>query len=356
MKQRIWCILSLVLLTVPTLSRVGLTQATNEPLLPRQTSPDNLLLNGNMDETPFYWKPPNHWVAGDWMRWWTSSMIPEYDDVRAWRPQRYDGNHAQVYFIWGGPYTAGIYQQVPVQPCTHYQFSIFGRNHSLEGADHHAKIGLDPLGRAYNTLDAPRVSELPFDIVWSPEQTFYNVWGQHTVVAESRNETISAITYVSPDPDYYPYDTFWDGGSLVEVAPPSGTILAGSSLPAPDNLIMGLSVSALALMAIVEWDTPVPASTQVMYRYVGPTHPPGATLMPHSVFLPSVTSDSLELNLHSELDTTPVLHHRVVLQDLAPGYKIEVAALSRRLDGQICVTSASDVVRVTSPDTDFVGE
>ena len=93
---------------------VGTAPQEVEPPDVQQTQAGNLLVNSSMEEG-FYWKYPNHYVANSWQRWWIGEGIPEYDDVRAWRPDRYDGNHAQIYFRWGRPYTAGIYQQVKIK-------------------------------------------------------------------------------------------------------------------------------------------------------------------------------------------------------------------------------------------------
>ena len=109
--------------------RAGDGPGEGESMAIQQMEKGNLLTNGSMEEG-FYWKYPNHFVANEWQRWWVGENIPEYDDVRAWRPERYDGNHAQVYFRWGRSYTAGIYQKVVARPCTYYQFSMYGRNHS----------------------------------------------------------------------------------------------------------------------------------------------------------------------------------------------------------------------------------
>ncbi|MCX7949984.1 MAG: hypothetical protein N2509_07710, partial [Treponemataceae bacterium] len=107
----------------------------------------NLLINGNFDELPFYWRPPNHFIAGGWARWWIDgTVLPEFDDVRTQRPY-YDGGHAQVYFKWGHTYEAGIYQVVSgLTPCVPYRFTMWARNHSLPGVLPHARIGLDPEG------------------------------------------------------------------------------------------------------------------------------------------------------------------------------------------------------------------
>ncbi|HET90430.1 MAG TPA: hypothetical protein ENN99_06805, partial [Chloroflexi bacterium] len=241
-------------------------QPTPEPEI--KAAAGNLLKNPSMEEG-FYWKYPNHFVANEWRRWWVGDVIPEYDDVREWRPWTYDGKHAQVYFwYWNIPYTAGIFQQVQVQPCTLHQFSMYGRNHSQAGADHRARIGIDPLGRTYGLY----MTSLPTDIVWSPEQTYFYEWGPHTVTAESLGQTLTAITHVSPDPDKQPYDTFWDVGDLFPLPFPDDLI------PEPDSwksssFIYNVTTQQKMDDLIIEWDTRHPASSQVWYT-ITPYSPP----------------------------------------------------------------------------------
>lgn len=315
------------------------------PLQAQQTQVDNLLVNGDMEDYPFYWEPPNHWVAGGWMRWWMGSVIPEYDDVRDWRPYRYDGDHAQIYF-WVWHYTAGIYQRVAVQPCTFYRFSMYGRNHSAPGADHHARIGIDPLGRQYNTIDDPAVSSLPADITWSPEQTFFYDWGLHSVTAESRSDHVTAITYVSPDPDYAPYDTFWDAGTLAEALPPDGRLPAPESLES-DGFITNVITSTSLNFLLLEWDTPEPASTQVWYttRVTSTASYTGSVM----VYLPLILNGDMGGNFlpyTTFAHQTPVTHHEAVLGPFQSEQMVEFVALSRHLAGSECRTSASGLFQI----------
>jgi len=340
----------LIVLTL-TLSAVAMAQMTPawaETFSSPTVASENLLVNGNMEEIPFYWKPPNHFVAGGWLRWWYGSDIPEYDDVRAWRPQRYDGDHAQVYFRWGVAYTAGIYQQVQgVQPCTFYRFEMYGRNHSLPGANHHARLGLDPQGRVYNDIDNPGISALPDGIVWSDEQTFYQVWGRHQVVAEAAGEAITAITYASPDPGYGYYDTFWDAGSLVMTEPPEGILPPPPSFSS-DGFITNLVTQTILNYLLVEWDTAQPASTQVWYNVLPAWTPFTPTA---AIYLPLVAS-SVTPGLppdwrFSPADQTPRTHHQVLIGPFQDGETVRFMALSRRLSGESCLTSSSGQLEVT---------
>ncbi|MCP4537088.1 MAG: hypothetical protein GY832_08065 [Chloroflexi bacterium] len=359
MKQYTRHLITIALLAILLFGKGEISRGINnapwnvEPLeLGAQQMPeDNLLANYNMEDG-FYWKYPNHFVANEWQRWWLGEGIPEYDDARAWRPEKYDGKHAQVYFRWGRSYTAGIYQQVAVRPCTHYQFSMYGRNHSTLDVDHHAKIGLDPLGREYDLY----MPSLPSDITWSPEQTFYYTWGQHSVIAESRGYTVTAITYVSPDNMYITYDTFWDAGTLVESPPPPG------KLPDPpdqnsSDFVTSVSSYTLSGDFIVEWETAEPALTQVWYKAYTP--PPTSThsITPTGTLLLSFTYLPLVMNMHPlELSAysmyTPIgpghlTHHQATIQDIEEGQIVEFVILARHLEDGDCRTSSSTPFKAT---------
>lgn len=293
-----------------------------ETAIERVLSGPNLLVNGNMEQLPFYWKAPNHFVAGGWLRWWIGDDIPEYDDVRSWRPQRYDGDHAQVYFRWGQTYTAGIYQRVTVEPCRFYQFSMYGRNHSHDEADHHARLGIDPFGRVYNTIDEPGVPSLPADIVWGEEQTYYYQWGLHTVTAESQGNAITAIAYASPEAGHGYYDTFWDAGSLVESDPPDGFLPEPDSWM-PSGFIYNLSVVSLLDQVVVTWETTSPASTQVWYNK-------------------NITTTDNTYTYATPPEMTPTTQHRVVVDGLQSGDSLQLVAVSRRFTGSACTTEVSE--------------
>jgi len=323
-----------------------------EPLDIQHAPGVNLLENSNMEQG-FYWKYPNHYVANEWHRWWVGEDIPEYDDVRAWRPERYDGNHAQIYFRWGRSYTAGIYQRVAVRPCTYYQFSMYGRNHSVgDKVNHHAKIGIDPLGREYGLY----MPSLPSDIVWSPEQTFYYTWGQHTVVAESYSDYITAIAYVSPDNVYTTYDTFWDAGALIELPPSPGQLSAPPDWDSSDFITSVVSRTQPGQL-IIEWDTVEPASAQIWYQVrspapviTSPITPTGTLLFPY-VYLPMVvnlrTSDPLLYPMYTPLDRSSLTHHQVTIDDLTNRQIVEFVILARHPENGACRTLSSGIRQAT---------
>ena len=312
---------------------------------------NNLLVNGDMEEG-FYWKYPNHFVANGWLRWWKGDVIPEYDDVREWRPWRYDGNHAQVYFwYWPTAYTAGIYQRVAVQPCVFYQFSMYGRNHSGNGADHHARVGIDPLGHEYDRF----MSDLPSSTVWSPEKTFFYTWGLHTVTTEARSDYITAVVYVSPDHGYQPYDTFWDAGTLVQVLPPSGRLPDPPNWN-PDGFITEVVSYTQPGQLVIEWQTTESASTQVRYRITPLSSPTPLTNTSTltTIYLPLVMTSNWQMpDLFTPVDQTGGTHHQVVIQwpedqTVWPekGYNVNFVILARHLANDACVTSVSPFLNV----------
>ncbi len=163
------------------------------------------------------------------------------------------------------------------------------------------------------------------------------------------------ILYSNPQVDFEGgviwHDAIWDTASLVEVPSPTGTLLEGDHLPAVDGFIRNLNVNALPELVIVEWDTPVEASSQVLYRLAEPSTPitPTETLT-YTVYVPFVlkSTASPENMQRSPVYATPVRHHQVVLTGLPDEYTIEVAALSRRLEDAGCVTSASKIARTAS--------
>lgn len=339
MKRQLWFTLTLIALIVLVGASGGPVGAVEiYPPEIQQTQPDNLLVNPGMEDG-FYWEPPNHFVANGWLRWWVGNGIPEYDDVRAWRPWRYDGEHAQVYFRWGVPYTAGIYQKVNVRPCTYYRFTMYGRNHSGEGINHHAKIGIDPLGRDYGLY----MSSLPGDVVWSPEKTYFYTWGLHEVEAESRSDWITVITYVSPDSQYTPYDTFWDAGTLTELPPPPGRLPEPSDWT-PTAFIGDIKAYFQDNDLIIEWKTAGPATSQIWYDV---KYTPLWSYKWH-VYLPLVMSAQHEIVIpdlpqYTPADTSDRTEHRAVIEGLYWYQQVTFVVLARHLVGGECVTEASTV-------------
>jgi hypothetical protein len=324
------------------------------PPIETQSFTPNLLVNGNFDDPayPFYWRYPNHFVAGGWVRWWIhGTVLPEYDDARDKRPY-YDGGHAQVYFKWGPTYEAGIYQVVTgLTPCTPYRFTMWARNHSLDGVLPHARIGLDPQGTQLtpDDYDCAVKTGLPPQTVWSGEQTALFTWEELSVEAEPLGNRLTAILYAHPEPPpyggpYY-YDTIWDAGRLITGTYPGGRLPEPTSWT-PSGFITNIVTSTVLNTLVIEWDTLAPASTQVWYEILPPPSPPISPTGAFTVYLPLVMRAPTFTDATS-LDVTPVTHHRAVIPGLQDGQTVRFVALSRRLLGGSCVTEVSAPIEVT---------
>ena len=331
-----------------------------------KSTPGDLLINGDMDQMGFYWRYPNHYIAGGWFEWFsTRRWIPEYTygdkDIFKHTPPGSQRIHA-----WANSYTAGLMQSPNVAPCAYYRFQAFG--HSRPGntppplwpAASHMKVGVEPYGwmsgRTIPKYDPGlEPEEFPDTVVWSPEATNNFSWASYEVMIEALSDTITVILFsnpeVNPDSGVWWNDTLWDTASLVQVQPPSGTLLDDNDPPEPDGLITNVSAKALPHTIIVEWDTSAEASTQLLYRAWEPSGPvTPTTLLTVSVYLPVVAAplDASILTRHSPPDTTPVYHHRVLVTGLPASYNIDFVALSRRLQGNVCATSASGITHAES--------
>lgn len=312
---------------------------------PVQSQSTGLLVNGNFDQLSFYWRYPNHFVAGGWTRWWIhGTVLPEYDDART-RPY-YDGGHAQVYFKWGSTYEAGIYQVVSgLTPCTPYRLTMWARNHSLDGVLPHARIGLDPQGTQLTPSDDDCAVKagLPPQTVWSSEQTTLFAWEELSVNAEPVGDRLTAILYAHPqapnDGRTYYFDTFWDAGSLITSTYPAGRLPTPSSWTPSGfitNVITSFVTSGVSSTLLITWTTAAPASTQVWYNIISPTSPlPLAG--PYLVFLPLVAK-APSYAYATPVDITPAYVHTASVPDLTSGVTVQWVLLSRRLLSGACVT------------------
>ncbi len=323
---------------------------------------ENLLVNGDMDQLAFYWRPTNHYVAGQWFEWWADRFhIPEYIDGGipfhdVCYPPPPEGkscadvnNHSQGYIRWGDPFAAGIYQPVHgTIPCVLYKFEIYNRNDS---DNYHPRVGIDPTGWVITRLGNSPPDNCPPDgrsrcpdpyvgddhgfpptIIWSEERDHAPfTWAPISLTVEALATTISVWTHAGPDSGVS-HSAYWDNGSVVQVPFPDGRLPAPESWT-PSGFIQDVRVAALG-DAIVTWKTGGPASTQVWYEIT----PAGAT--PGAPTYPRATS----------LDVTPATTHRAVINDLRAGETLSLVALSRRLDGGRCVTEVSEPVRITLPE------
>lgn len=332
--------------------RMGATTWLPAPPVAVMSGGPNLLVNGNFDDPayPFYWRTPNHFVAGGWIRWWIhGTVLPEYDDARTARPY-YDGGHAQVYFKWGHSYEAGIYQVVSgLTPCIPYRFTMWARNHSLDGVLPHARIGLDPEGTQLtpNDDDCAVKTGLPPKTVWSREQTALFTWEELSVEAEPLGNRLTAILYARPEPPndgrtYY-FDTYWDAGRLITGTYPGGRLPEPTSWT-PSGFVTNVVTSTILNALVIEWDTLAPASAQVWYTIITPTAPITFTGA-FTVYLPLVMGAPQYADA-TALDVTPKTRHRAVIGGLQNGQIVRFVALSRRVSSGACVTEVSAPMEV----------
>jgi len=334
-------------------AQVGTEGWLPAPPIETQSFTPNLLVNGSFDDPAysFYWRYPNHFVAGGWIRWWIDgTVLPEFDDARS-RPW-YDGGHAQVYFKWGDTYEAGIYQVVTgLAPCTPYRFTMWARNHSLEGVLPHARIGLDPQGTQLtpDDYDCAVKTGLPPKTIWSREQTALFTWEELSVEAEPLGERLTAILYAHPEPPpyggpYY-YDTIWDAGRLITGTYPGGRLPEPTSWT-PSGFITNVVVTPVLDSLVIEWETLAPASTQVWYDVFSPVSPSITGTLPYTVYLPLVLRSPF-LQHATPLDLTPVTHHRAVISGLQDGQTVRFYLLSRRPLTDACITEVYGPMEVT---------
>ncbi|MGQ9466389.1 MAG: hypothetical protein ACUVSG_01900 [Anaerolineae bacterium] len=314
-----------------------------------QSLQPNLLVNGDFDDPnyPFYWRYPNHFVAGGWIRWWIhGTVLPEFDDARS-RPW-YDGGHAQVYFKWGDTYEAGIYQVVNgLTPCVPYRLTMWARNHSLDGVLPHAKIGLDPGGTPLtpNDDDCAVKTGLPPRTVWSREQTALFQWEELSVEAEPLGNRLTVILYAHPEPPndgrtYY-FDTIWDAGRLITATVPQ---LPAPTSWMPSDFITNIVTSTVLNALEVEWETQDVAVSQVWYTVLPPASPPVSPTGAYTIYLPLVMrSPTYDRFTPVEIST----HHRALIGGLQDGQTIRFVVAARRLRDGNCVTEVSAPVEVT---------
>jgi hypothetical protein len=330
----------------PTQTR--LTTASSIPPAPQvESAATNLLLDGNMEDQPYYWKYPNHFIAPHWNRWWYKYlMIPEYDDTRTARVH-YEGDHAQVYFKWGGAYQAGLYQVVSgLTPCTPYELSAYARNHSVEGATAHSRVGLDPEGTQITpNNDIGDILSLPPMTVWSAEQTELFVWEQLRVQAEPINNTLTAILYASIQPgssQIHYYDSYWDAAVLVQTTFPNNRLPAPSTW-VPSDFIYDVQTTKVDNTLTIDWKTQTPASTQVWYKTQPIQTPISSTLLislTHRTYVPFAAKEPNPntFTQYSTLDTTPTTNHHVVITGIPYGNNVFFVPLSRRPKSTGCTT------------------
>ena len=328
---------------------------------PTEALSDNLLVNGNFDELPFEWYYPNHYVAGGWERWWIhGTVLPEYDDVNkpggVRRDIYVDGTHAQVYFKWGSSYTAGIFQVVSgLAPCRPYELTMYGRTHSLSGAQPGSRIGLDPVGTQLTPDGAVHDPTPLYRTVWSREQTTLFTWEKLSVTAEPLGNSLTAILYASPVPGsdaVHYYDTFWDAGALRPTTYESGRL--PNPIKATDGFIDSVNIITSSTSLTVTWSLDELAGTQVWYDIVPPPTPPtpitSTFQINFSVYFP-LAARGIPFNFPQQtaLEYTTGPTHAATITDVPSGYSVYYIVMARRLRDGACVTEYAGPYSVTVP-------
>lgn len=315
----------------------------------------NLLINGALNGD-YYWESPNHYIAPNWYRWWIDgSALPEYyyedyicvdDGTERCRSQRLHRLPQS--------FEAGIYQVVTVTtPCIPYQFSAWSRSESLEGANPHVRIGLDPAG----TTLVPAGPEhgavfngLPPHTVWSSEQTTLFAWQQLAVTAEAAGDRITAIFYAHPQPGsdrVHFYSLYWDAASLVASSFPDDRLPAPTSWH-PSGFITNVTYTLNGTDLTIQWETLQPASTQVWYTIWETGTPISETQSySHTIYFPLIFRFQPPTAYMTPLDVTPTTTHQAIIPNVQSGQRIFFAALSRRPGEGVCVTETSAVYDIT---------
>ena len=385
----------IALLTIVALSAGGTTLAqpvdgpatmidpdpgTNGGVATPSTGAVNLLINGDMDQLGFYFRPKNHYVAGMWFEWWADyTAIPEYiDGGISYHNQCYpvpvDGhchnstvgapnNSSQGYIRWGGLFAAGIYQPVHnVIPCTLYTFEIYNRN---DTANYHAKVAIDRAGwiitqPSGNPLENcppdgaspcpdPYVASFPSTTVWSAESHQPALtWAPISVTAEAAATTISVWTYAHPDSGPS-QSAYWDYGSLVQTPFPDATLPAPASWY-PSDFISNVTTQVNGNSVTINWETGAAAPTQVWYAIYEPAAVVTPTeSMTYTTYLPIVAAFRPPTPTYmTPIDITSTsTQHQVVISGLPTDKAIVFAILSRRPDGTTCDTVAGDLIQLT---------
>jgi hypothetical protein len=310
------------------------------PPLPLEDQPGNILMNPGFEECCFYEKPPNHWIAAEWHRWWIHNEgdLAEYGDADEDR-HPYEGNHMQVMQHYGYPYWGGIYQVISdVTPCVLYRFSMYAKNIMDSDFDSNAKIGIDPLGGPMGDKDGAVKDGLPEETVWSRsvEPSEYESWTQLEVETEAFSDTLLVLTHAHPEPyddDYF--DSWWDSGSVIRVPFPEGRLPVPESMT-PTGFIYNVVSSRFPNTLTIQWETLEPASTQVWYNVT----PPDAA---------GEVGEATEYAFATPLDATPVMTHQADIGGLAAGDLVQFVVLSRHTSDEACATDVDGPYEVVMP-------
>ncbi|MHB1319168.1 MAG: hypothetical protein ACYCYF_11165 [Anaerolineae bacterium] len=306
------------------------------------------LRNGGLNGD-YYWRYPNHFVAPEWLRFWTVGtegiVLPEYIHDSYYT---LEGGRSQRWHRLPQAYAGGIYQVVDVIPCALYELSAWTRQNATDGAVAHSKLGFDPTGQQLTSEPSGGTSDLigfefPAQTAWSPEQNVLGRWDRLSVVAEAAGSKVTAIMFSAPERGSTSgtpyYSTYWDAGSMVQVP------FHDNLLPepwAPSDFIYN-SVTPLydAGTLTVTWETSAPASSQLVYEV---TPAPITVTVPTSntVYFPLIAGTR-----QYPLDLAPVTQHAMRITGLKVGDVVDYIVLSRRVDGIVCKTETSGWLQVT---------
>jgi len=326
------------------------------PLRAATDESTDLLYNGNMDQAGFYWRPPNHWIAGGWFEWFSTQPFnfPEFGDGGE-RGFYHTYGSSQRLQLWGNDYAAGLMQSMTVAPCVYYQFQAYGQTRPGNqdpppvNVPSHMKVGLEPYGwmsgRSTSDYDPGLEPEnFPASVVWSPEATHNFSFAPYSVIAEALSDTLTVILYSYPEVDIDGgviwNDTIWDTASLTQVATPNGMLLATGNLPSADGKISQVVDTTVFNAATLQWQTSDPAYSQILYHYVGPVSGPPP---------PPIADHTDDFEHQTSVDWTARMAHSIKLTDLSPASVYDVALLSRRWTGSACETSVY-VMRIQTTD------
>jgi hypothetical protein len=358
-------LLLLLIVTGAHLAQGG--EGDEEPIGAAEVTATNLLSNPTLDTGGYYFRPPNHFVAGMWYEWFWTSAIPEFiDGGHPYHNQCYpvptsgtcasNSNHSQGYIRWGDAFIAGMYQPVTVTPCAMYRFEAYNRNDTNH---YHPKVGIDPTGwvlPAYVPPDGDSLewncppdghtkcpnpgvdtlSELPATLIWGPtfDHAAYT-WAKGSVEAEARASKISVWTYTAPAVSGS-MSSYWDYLSLTQVAFPNDRLPTPSSWNS--SFVTGVTSTTGTSTLTVQWNTSSAASTQVWYNHFTPTLPISISASSvYTTYFPVVYASAAP-PYATTLNTAPVLAHTAVITGLTDGEIVTFVVLSRRLSGGSCVT------------------
>lgn len=246
----------------------------------------------------------------------------------------------------GDVHEGGLYQVIyNVTPCLQYQFQAHGLSRpdaGLPNPDAQLRVGIDPTGWHTNpAVDPAMPGAYPESIVWSAPQDFkYPNFGLLQVTAEALADKITVYTRALAYGGVR-HAIVWDSTAFQEVTP--AMLQDPAALPAPTLFALATPGTT---QAIITWNTPAPAVSQVYYRAVTASGevPPD---YPNKVYLPLVMGGNVVDWQMTPINKTASSAHAFTLTGLIPGQTYEYVVVSRGLSGGACVTWASAPAQFT---------